>query len=271
MKNVFADLSQIWSKRALIWELSKADFKKKFVGSYFGILWMFVQPIVTVVIYYIVFGVLRGDIAAEMTEQYPYLLWMLAGIVPWFFFQDALNGGTHSLNEYHYLVKKVVFPINLLPAIKIFSAVFIHLIFALILLVVYLIMGQTPSVFWIQIPYYSVGIGLLCLGLSYITSSVMVFFKDMAQIVNIILQFGIWVTPIMWNFEMAGKWASVLRINPMFYVAEGMRGALLYEQWFWQQPGGVAYSLYFWAFTLGVLLLGAGMFRKLRPHFADVL
>ena len=65
MKSLFADISQLWVKRHLIWELSKADFKKKFVGSYFGALWMFVQPVVTVVIYYIVFGVLRGDIVPQ--------------------------------------------------------------------------------------------------------------------------------------------------------------------------------------------------------------
>ena len=73
MRDLFSDLSRIWVKRQLIWELAKADFKKKFVGSYFGILWMFVQPVVTVVIYYIVFGVLRGDITPQ-TEDYPYLL-----------------------------------------------------------------------------------------------------------------------------------------------------------------------------------------------------
>ena len=263
MRDLFSDLSRIWVKRQLIWELAKADFKKKFVGSYFGILWMFVQPVVTVVIYYIVFGVLRGDITPQ-TEDYPYLLWMLAGIVPWFFFQEALSGGTHSLNEYNYLVKKVVFPVNILAAIKLVSAVFL----LLILLSVYLIMGQTPSACWLQLPYYTAGVFVLCLGLSYITSSIMVFFKDMGQIVNIILQFGIWVTPIMWQYQMAGRWVWLLKLNPMFYVAEGMRGALLYGSWFWEQPW---YTLYFWAFSVGILLLGAGMFGRLRPHFADVL
>lgn len=267
MKSVCTDLALVWKKRHLVWELSKADFKKKFVGNTFGILWMFVQPVVTVIIYYFVFGVLRGDMVDSIVS-YPYLLWMLAGIIPWFFFQDALNGGTNSLNEYHYLVKKVVFPINILPAIKLVSALFVHLIFVAILLALYLIMGRAPSVYWIQIPYYTLGIWVLCLGLTYITSSIMVFFKDMGQIVNIILQFSIWVTPIMWQYGMAGKWVPVLKLNPMFYVAEGMRGAMLYEQWFWEQP---LYSVYFWGFTLGVLFLGAGIFHRLRPHFADVL
>lgn len=267
MKSLFADISQLWVKRHLIWELSKADFKKKFVGSYFGALWMFVQPAVTVVIYYIVFGVLRGDIVPQ-SEEYPYLLWMLAGIVPWFFFSEALNGATNSLNEYSYLVKKVVFPVGILPAIKIVSAAFIHLIFLGILFVVYLVMGKTPNPYWLQVPYYSLGVLILSLGLSYLTSSIMVFFKDMGQIVNIILQFGVWVTPIMWQYSLAGRFVPFLKLNPMFYVAEGMRGALLYGEWFWEQPG---YTLYFWVFTLGIFAAGVAIFGRLRPHFADVL
>ncbi len=267
MKNVFTDLALIFWKRRLIWELARADFKKRFAGSYFGILWMFVQPVVTVVIYYIVFGVLRGDIVPQ-TEEYPYLLWMLAGIVPWFFFQEALNSGTNSLNEYSYLVKKIVFPVHILPVIKLVSAALIHLIFLTVLFFVYLIMGRLPSVYWLQLPYYSAGVFLLCLGLSYITSSIIVFFRDMGQIVGIILQFGIWVTPVMWQYELAGSWVPLLKLNPMFYVAEGVRGALLYEQWFWENPG---YSVYFWGFTWGILFLGAWIFRRLRPHFADVL
>ncbi len=269
MRNVCTDLSQIWKNRHLIWELAKADFRKKFVGSYFGIVWMFVQPIVTIVIYYIVFGVLRGDIVPQ-SDEYPYLLWMLAGIVPWFFFSDSLNGGTNSLNEYNYLVKKVVFPVDILPVIKLVSATFVHLIFMLILLIVYLLFDRTPSVYWLQIPYYSLGVLILSLGLSYITSSVMVFFKDMGQIVGIILQFGVWVTPIMWQYSIISNpfWQTVLRLNPLFYIAEGMRGALLYGTWFWESP---LYTLYFWVFTLGALIAGLTLFRRLRPHFADVL
>ncbi len=269
MKTLLSDLSQLWVKRRLIWELSKADFRKKFVGSYFGILWMFVQPIVTIIIYYIVFGVLRGDIVPQ-SDEYPYLLWMLAGIVPWFFFSEALNGGTNSLSEYSYLVKKVVFPVNIVPAIKVVCATFVHLIFMLILILVYLLMGRKPSIYWIQIPYFSLGGFILSLGRSYITSAILAFFKDMSQIVGIILQFGVWVTPIMWQYSIIGNKViiTLLKLNPLFYVAEGERGALLYGQWFWQQP---LYTLYFWVFTIGVLFIGVAMFRRLQPHFADVL
>lgn len=131
----------IVKKRRLIGELAKADFKKRFVGSYFGIVWMFIQPIVTVAIYYFVFGV--GFRSGDPIEGVPYVLWLVPGIVPWFFFSEALNTGTNCLQEYSYLVKKVVFRVEILPIIKMMSCLMVHLIFVLI-------MGAAVFMLWLD-------------------------------------------------------------------------------------------------------------------------
>ena len=151
MKQFFSEFSQIWKRKGMVSELAKADFKKRFAGSYFGILWMFVQPVVTIVIYYLVFTLLRDG----SNDKYPFILWLVAGLVPWFFFSEAVQLATNSLYEYSYLVKKVVFNISILPVIKIVSALFIHLIFLLIMVIFYLIMGYFPTPYWLQIVYYS--------------------------------------------------------------------------------------------------------------------
>lgn len=100
------------------------------------------------------------------------------------------------------------------------------------------------------------------------TSAVNVFFKDMAQIVSICLQFGIWMTPIMYHESMftgAGKWVEVLfKLNPFYYVVAGYRDTMLTGNWFWERP---TLTLYYWGFTAVVLLLGLKMFKRLRPHF----
>ncbi len=107
----------------LVLSLAKNDFKTKYAGSYLGIVWAFIQPIVTVFVYWFVFGLaLRGG----ADRGVPFVLWLVAGLVPWFFFQDALIGGTNSLLEYNYLVKKVVFNIRILPIVKVISALFVH-------------------------------------------------------------------------------------------------------------------------------------------------
>ena len=113
---------------------------------------------------------------------------------------------------------------------------------------------------------------ILTAGLIYATSAVTVFFRDMKEVVSILLQIGMWVTPIMWNFEsMQGipKWAVLLlKLNPMYYIVSGYRDALINKTAFWEYPG---LTLWFWGITLFILWAGTTMFKRLRVHFADVL
>ena len=92
---------ELLQNRKLIMNLAKNDFKTKYAGSYLGIVWAFVQPIVTILVYWFVFSV---GLKAGNVSDYPFVLYLVSGIVPWFFFQDALNGGTNALMEYNYLV-----------------------------------------------------------------------------------------------------------------------------------------------------------------------
>ena len=195
MGQFFSEIAQIWKHKEMVSELAKADFKKRIAGSYFGMVWMFVQPVVTIVIYYLVFTLLRDG----RNDRYPFILWLVAGLVPWFFFSEALQLATNSLYEYSYLVKKVVFNISVLPVIKVVSALFIHLIFLLIMVLFYMIMGSFPTVYWLQIPYYSLAMLALVLAVGYLCASIYVFIKEMAQIVARILQYGVWVRPFMWS------------------------------------------------------------------------
>mgnify|MGYP000337990857 FL=1 len=113
---------------------------------------------------------------------------LIAGLIPWFFFQDGLTNGTNALLEYNYLVKKVVFQIDILPMVKVVSAMFVHLFFILVALILYTAMGYYPTIYTIQVIYYTFCAFVLILGISYMTSSVVVFFRDLTQVINIALQ-----------------------------------------------------------------------------------
>ena len=220
MNYVLSLMKEIIGKRKLIWDLGKADFRKRFVGSYFGVVWMFIQPIVTVSIYAVVFGM--GFKSPPPIEGFTYVAWLVAGIVPWFFYSEVLNTVTNCLQEYSYLVKKVVFKVEILPIIKLMSCLMVHGFFVLIMLGLYLVTGVAVRLTWLQALYYTFAASMLALGIGFFTSAVNVFFKDMAQIVSICLQFGIWMTPIMYHESMftgAGKWVEVLfKLNPFYYV-----------------------------------------------------
>ncbi|MFR6334421.1 MAG: ABC transporter permease, partial [Eisenbergiella sp.] len=113
---------------------------------------------------------------------------------------------------------------------------------------------------------------MLGLALTFFTSAVQVFFKDMAQIVGICLQFGMWLTPIMYDekiFTDRAPWlGTVFKLNPFYYIAAGYRDSMMTGNWFFERP---TMTLYFWAVTLILMLIGLKMFKKLRPHFSDVL
>ena len=261
----------IIEKRKLIWDLAKADFKKRFVGSYFGVVWMFVQPLVTILIYAFLFGE-YGFKSPPPVPGASYVIWMVPGIVPWFYFSEALNSGTNCLQEYHYLVKKVVFQVEMLPIIKLISCFMVHACFLAIMVGFYLVGGYFPIAAWIQVLYYSFAVSMLALAVTYITSSIQVFFKDMAQIVGICLQFGMWLTPIMYHESMftdAHPWLlPIFKLNPFYYISTGFRDSMLQGNWFFERP---TLTLYFWAVTLVLMFLGLRIFRKLRPHFSDVM
>lgn len=270
MTYVLSLVKEMIKKRKLIWDLSKADFRKRFVGSYFGIVWMFVQPIVTVMIYFFIFQL--GFKSVPPVPGVPYVLWLVPGIVPWFFYSEALNALTNCLQEYHYLVKKVVFQVEILPVIKLISCLIVHGFFVIIMIVMALCYGRMPMATWIQIIYYSFAASVLALGIGYFTSAVNVFFKDMAQIVNICIQFGMWLVPIMYHESMFADEAPwvlpLLKLNPFYYIVVGYRDSMLTGNWFWERP---TLTLYYWGFTLVVFLVGLKIFKKLRPHFSDVL
>lgn len=263
-------LKEIIQKRKLILDLAKADFKKRFVGSYFGIVWMFLQPLATILVYFCVFQL---GFRSTPPVDYPYVLWLVPGIMPWFYFSEALNAGTNCLQEYSYLVKKVVFRVEILPVIKLLSCLMVHGIFAVIMILVFLAYRIPPRISWLQIIYYSFACSLLSLAMAYVTSAINVFFKDMAQIVGIVLQFGMWLVPIMWSPDMLpGQppvWLTpLLKINPFYYIVAGYRDSMLTGDGFFMRP---TLTVYFWAVTLILLLLGLKIFKRLRPHFSDVL
>ena len=259
-------IKKIYNERKLIFSLAKNDFKTKYAGSFLGVIWAFIQPMITIVVYWFVFQV---GLRAGRVVEYPYILWLMSGLVPWFFFSEALSGGTNALTEYSYLVKKVVFDINILPMVKVISSVFVHLFFVFIIMVLCCLYGYYPSAYSIQLIYYVFCSFVLVLGLSYMTSAVVCFFKDLSQIINIILQVGIWLTPIMWDINMLSpKLIFVFKLNPMYYIVDGFRNSLLGKVWITGKP---LWTIYFWVITLFMFFIGTNLFRKLKVHFADVL
>ncbi len=266
LKQFCTFITDIIKSRKLIFELTKNDFKKNYLGSYLGILWAFVQPSFTIIILWFVFQV---GFRSMPVNNFPFILWLVCGLIPWFFFSESISNATNSVLSNSYLVSKVVFRVSILPIIKILSSVFVHLFFIVFLFFMFLIYGYKPNIYNLQVIYYLFATVILVLGISWLTSSLVVFLRDIGQMVAMLLQFAFWLTPIVWWYKIIpSKYLIVLKLNPVYYIIEGYRNAFIYHKWFWQSP---YLTIYFWVVTLILFVLGAIVFKRLRPHFADVL
>lgn len=256
----------LFASRELLWALTKKDVQQKYLGSYLGVLWAFIQPMVTILIFWFVFEV---GFKSKPVENFPFILWLVTGMFPWFFISDSVSSATGAIFENSYLVKKVIFRVSLLPIVKIVSALVVHVFFIGVLVCMYLVYGYAPSIYWLQVFYYLFAMMCLILGVSWLSSALMVFLKDIGQLVGMLLQFVFWATPIFWGFKMVPeRYGLILKLNPVYYIVEGYRNCFVYQQWFWQD---MYLTIYFWSVTFLTLVVGAATFKKLRPHFADIL
>ena len=146
---------------------------------------------------------------------------------------------------------------------------YFNFFFIVLLFVMFSLYGYRPSLYNLQVVYYIFATVCIILGLSWITSSLGVFSRDISQLVGMCLQFLFWGTPIFWNIEMIpARYAFLFKLNPFYYIVRGFRDCFINHMWFWDRPGT---TLYFWCLTLVIMMLGAWLFQKLQPHFADVL
>jgi len=248
----------------LIRSLAKSDFRTRYVGSYYGLLWEILQPLSLIFLFWFVFEFALG---ITTIEGVPFVLWFIIGLIPWFFFSDAWSNATNALTQYSFLVKKMVFKVEILPTVKVLSSLMTSAIFHVILVVFLIVYGEGAHLSSLAILYYLLCTIVLVWGLSLLTSSIVVFFKDMRQLLTIILQFGIYLTPILWSQKVIPQeYHWIMLVNPMAYVVDGYRSSILGDFSIDPIP-----TVIFWAMTIVILIAGSVVFQKLRPHLADVL
>lgn len=261
--NFFKDLI---TDRKVIYELAKNDFKAKYTNSLLGIAWAFMLPLTIILVLWYVFQV---GFRSSPVDDIPFILWYIPAYLSWQFFTDAFGSGSGCIFDYSYLVKNMQFRVSTLPLVKIVSSSFVHFFFLAFIVLIYLIYGYTPNIYNIQAVYYYVCTVALLMGLTWTMSALAVFSKDILNIIALITQVGFWATPLVWDPSgMPEASQIIIKLNPMYYVCVGYRETFSEQIWFWEHP---ALTLYFWIFTLALLLIGAYVFFRLRPQFADML
>ncbi len=257
--------------RSLIYQLVRRDFQMRYVGSMAGWLWSLIHPLVLLGVYTFVFVYAFGIKLPpeEVTQNYP--LFLFAGMLPWMLFSESLQRSASALPEYSNLIKKSVFPAEVVPLTIFLSNLISHfLAVALMLVATAIWLGQVS---WtvIMLPFYLLILGLLTVGLSWIAAGLHVYLRDTAQILSVVLTAWFWLTPIFLYEEILrdkfdGRLAFLLVVNPMAYMVRFYRSTLLGNEispW----PDLLLMGL------VGALTFVAGglFFRRMKRGFADVL
>ena len=207
-------MKKLTSDIAFVWQFAIDDFKSKYAGSALGSLWAFLQPIVTIVLYWFVFQL---GFKSQPVADFPFILWLITGLVPWFFISESIVNATTSLRDYSYLVKKVLFNIDILPIAKVLSTLLVQFVLILFAVICFWIGGYNPDPHYIQVVFYLLYMFIFTAGISYITSTLYVFFNDTIQVTSLVIQAVFWLTPIVWDFGIMPEAArNILIYNPVY-------------------------------------------------------
>lgn len=259
-------VKDIWERRFLILQLAQREIKTTYTGSLLGPVWVVLEPLSFLIMLWIFFGL---GMRSGQVKDAPFLVYLASGMACWFFFAQTFNTSTELIKRYAFLLKKIDFRLGILPFVNILATSVSHGVFLLVVLGIAFLHGVRPSFFYLQLLYYYAAMCFFLLGLGWLTSALNIFIRDVGKMVGIIVQFGFWLTPIFWDIDIVPpKYQYMFKLNPMYYVVAGYRDSIIYRTPFWDKP---FWTLYTWAFIIVTILGGAIIFKKLRPHFSQVI
>lgn len=266
MKFVRSFFSDLMTHRRLIFELAKKDFTSAYTGSALGFFWSLLEPMVYISIMWVFF---TQAARYSPSGHFPFIVWLMTNMIFWYFISGAITNTSRVFRGHSFMLKRWQFNMSILPVVGIISTFFNHLIFVIILFAIYMVSGIPLSLYWFQALYYIFAASMLIVGLSWITSSLSLFFKDVSNVIAILLQLGFWLSPIFWDIDsFPVKYKIFVKLNPLYYVMAGYRNSFLNDIPFWSDT----YSMvYFWLFTGVVWTTGAFTYKRLRPHFGEVI
>lgn len=265
-------LRQVISEQVLyrkqIFKLAKADIVNTYSGTLLGWSWAIIRPATFIAVYYMGFSL--GLRTGAPVNGYSYLLWFLAGMIPWFFVRDAFAEGAASIRKYRYLVTKIKFPLSIIPTIECTSLLIVNMALIAILLGIFIFSGARPDRYWLQLPVYIFLMYIFFVSWSLFSSILSCLSKDFLQMVKSITIGLLWLSGIF--FDPANvtnrAFAVALRLNPITFIISGFRNTLIYKKWIWEDVTGI---LIFLAMYVLMTFIALKVYKKMKNDIPDFL
>lgn len=254
--------------RRQLTKLAKADLKKNYSGAVLGWAWALIKPAILIFVFWFAFTMgLRkgGDV-----DGYPFFLWLIAGMIPWFYMRDMITGGANSIRRYKYLVTKIKFPISTIPTFISMANLVVHFGLMLVLLGIYIAFGYMPTVYWMQLPLYMLLMFLFFTVWGLFAGVLSSISKDFLNLVKSLVQALFWLSGILYdaNSINVGWIRSILLFNPVTLIINGYRNSLIKQVWFFEDLTELRnFAIVF----VIMLVLALWAYKKLKKDIPDVL
>lgn len=257
----------VFKYRSLIWNFIKRDISAKYVGSLLGLYWSILNPVITLVVYVMVFGIFLKVRLPGDTDIWDFTLYFAAGFLPWTAFQTSVMRTAGSIVDNKNYIKKVPFPSEIFPIYVTLSELVNLLIGLGIFFVLLVILKGVPTIFILLLPLAILLQIMFTLSLAFFLSSGAVYFRDIPQMLGAIFMIWFWATPIAYTVNLVPtnlQW--IVKLNPAYYMLEIYRDVLFYGRF--PEP---SILIPFLLFSIGMLILGILFFQKIKRGFGELL
>lgn len=253
--------------KKLIWQLGKNDFKNRFANTSLGAIWGFLQPFIFMLTYAIVFQFI---LKTGSSGEYPYAVWFFPGMAMWQWINDSIMSASNSIRTYSYLVKKVVFPVDVIPTISIVASSFVGLFLIIITTIICVVYGYLPNI--LILIYVIISAYCFMIAFTRFTSAITAVVPDFSNLLGIVMQLFFWFTPVIWNLNMLVEkpiFSKIMMCSPFTYLITAFRQVFIGENIIFKGYG--VYTAVFWVITIILYVWGNAVFKRTKKDFADVL
>ncbi|WP_195556290.1 ABC transporter permease [Weissella cibaria] len=248
--------------------LARFNVKARWADNYLGSIWDYLEPTIYIGTYFLVFG--RGLYNGSVNGQ-PYILWLLTGIVPWYFIQGAFNKGLMSIKSQLGLLTKVRFPMSVAPVMSMLEEVRRFIVMSIVMVAVLWSFGVTPNIHWLQYAYVFVAMFATVLAQNLINSTLTVVIPDFKPAMAALFRILFFTSGVFINLDakhLPFVVVTIIKMFPFYYIIESSRDAFLYHVWFWDKASN---ALFFWLLTLLMLMVGSMIHLRFRERFIDMV
>lgn len=265
MKSIITVTKELVTNAGIIHRLALNDLITKNKGNFLGVLWLWINPSIQILIYWIVFGSLRDS---KPVDGIPYFLWISVGYILWNYISGVITPASRSIVNKMGIITKMKFSVSIIPAVTVLTELYIHIMLLMTVLILLQLSGIPITKRYLDVVYFLFSTTVFLYSVSLFNSAITTVIRDYQHIVYNIVRALFFFTPVIYQLkDTKGPLGTIMKYNPLSYVIEGYRDALLYNSN--SMITSLNRGLYFWGITIAFYIIGSILHVRMRRNLLD--